>query len=102
MLGTCVNYYAPAGDAQTNRITGSTLVSEEYACVAFGKNDADYSKCGLTIADTVLIAAGMRATSQQYDHWLDLVDDMIVIGDCRRTGKIQEAMRTGYCAGMTI
>ena len=57
VLGTCVNYYVPAGDAQTNRITGSTLVSEEYACVAFGKNDADYSKSGLTIADTVLIAA---------------------------------------------
>lgn len=53
-------------------------------------------------ADTVLIAAGMRATSEKYDAWLDLVEDTLVVGDCRRTAKIQEAMRTGYCAGMTI
>lgn len=53
-------------------------------------------------ADTVLIAAGMRSTSEKYDSWLGLAEDVIVIGDCRKTAKIQDAMRAGYCAGMTI
>lgn len=53
-------------------------------------------------ADTILIAAGMRGTSRHYDAWHDLAEDIIVVGDCRRSGKILEAMRTGYCAGMTI
>lgn len=53
-------------------------------------------------ADTVLIAAGMRATSEKYDSWYELAEDVIVIGDCRRTSKIQDAMRSGYCAGLTI
>lgn len=53
-------------------------------------------------ADTVLIAAGMRGTSEKFDAWHDLAEDVIVVGDCRRSARILEAMRTGYCAGMTI
>jgi len=53
-------------------------------------------------ADTVLIAAGMRATSEKYDAWLDLAEDVVVIGDCRKSSKILDAMRTGYCAGITL
>ncbi|MDR3321280.1 MAG: FAD-dependent oxidoreductase [Synergistaceae bacterium] len=53
-------------------------------------------------ADTVLIAAGMRATSEKYDGWRDLVEDVIVVGDCRRSSNILGAMRSGYCAGITI
>ena len=53
-------------------------------------------------ADTVLVAAGMRATWEQYADWLDLAEEVIPIGDCRKAGKILEAMRTGYCAGLTI
>lgn len=53
-------------------------------------------------ADTVLLAAGSRALSEQYDSWHALAQDVIVVGDCRRSGKILEAMRTGYCAGATI
>lgn len=53
-------------------------------------------------ADTVLVAAGMRGTSEHFDSWHDLADEVIVVGDCRKASKIQEAMRTGYCAGMTI
>lgn len=53
-------------------------------------------------ADTVLLAAGMRATSEKFDAWHDLAEDVVVVGDCRRSSKILEAMRTGYCAGMTI
>ena len=53
-------------------------------------------------ADTVLIATGMRGTSEEYDSWHDLAEDVVVVGDCRRSAKVLEAMRTGYCAGMTI
>lgn len=53
-------------------------------------------------ADTVLVAAGMRATWDQYGDWHDLAEEVIPIGDCRKASKILEAMRTGYCAGLTI
>lgn len=53
-------------------------------------------------ADTVLVAAGMRATWDQYSDWHDLAEEVIPIGDCRKASKILEAMRTGYCAGLTI
>lgn len=53
-------------------------------------------------ADTVLVAAGMRGTSEHFDSWHELADEVIVVGDCRKASKILEAMRTGYCAGMTI
>lgn len=53
-------------------------------------------------ADTVLVAAGMRATSEKYDGWHELAEEVIPVGDCRKASKILEAMRTGYCAGLTI
>lgn len=53
-------------------------------------------------ADTVLYATGMKATSQQYDSWQNLACEVIPIGDCRRSARILEAMRSGYNAGMTI
>lgn len=56
----------------------------------------------LLAADSVIIAAGMRATSERYDSWQALAEDVVVIGDCRKAAKIQDAMRTGYCAGLTV
>jgi 2,4-dienoyl-CoA reductase-like NADH-dependent reductase (Old Yellow Enzyme family)/thioredoxin reductase len=53
-------------------------------------------------ADTVLVAAGMRAASEKFDCWRDLAEDVIMVGDCHRSSKILEAMRSGYCAGTTI
>lgn len=53
-------------------------------------------------ADTVLVAAGMRGTLSYFEKWNELAEEVIFVGDCRRASKIQEAMRTGYCAGMTI
>lgn len=53
-------------------------------------------------ADTVLIAAGMKGTLPQYEKWNDLAEEVIFVGDCRKASKILEAMRTGYCAGLTI
>lgn len=40
--------------------------------------------------------------SAQLDSWHELAGEVIFVGDCRKASKIQEAMRTGYCAGLTI
>ena len=53
-------------------------------------------------ADTVLIAAGMRADTEAADKWYDLADEVIAVGDSIKSGKILEAVRTGYCAGLRI
>ncbi len=53
-------------------------------------------------ADTVLVAAGMRGTLPKFDSWYELAEEVVFIGDCQKASKIQNAMRTGYCAGMTI
>lgn len=53
-------------------------------------------------ADSVLIAAGMYVDTQRFDSWYDLAEDVIFVGDCLRPGKVMEAMRTGYCAGLTV
>lgn len=53
-------------------------------------------------ADTVLVAAGMKPAVQRYSGWYDLAPEVIPIGDSRKAGKILEAMRTGYCAGLTV
>ena len=63
--------------------------------------DADGTEL-LLEADTVLVAAGMRGISAQLDSWHELAGEVIFVGDCRKASKIQEAMRTGYCAGLTI
>lgn len=53
-------------------------------------------------ADTVIVAAGMRGTLPHFMDWNELVEEVIFIGDCRKASKIQDAMRTGYCAGLTV
>lgn len=53
-------------------------------------------------ADTVLVAAGMKGTLPKYEKWHELAEEVIFVGDCRKAAKILEAMRTGYCAGVTI
>lgn len=53
-------------------------------------------------ADTVLVAAGMRGTAERFDSWRELAEDLIFVGDCRKSSKILDAVRTGYCAGLTI
>lgn len=53
-------------------------------------------------ADTVLVAAGMRPCSAQPESWFGLAEEVIPVGDCHKAAKILEAMRTGYCAGLTV
>ncbi len=53
-------------------------------------------------ADSVLIATGMKGTAEKYDPWMNLAEEVIVVGDCRKSATVLEAMRSGYCAGLTI
>ena len=53
-------------------------------------------------ADTVLIATGMTEDNDMFSEWDKLVPDLRIIGDCERTARIMEAVRSGYCAGYSI
>lgn len=53
-------------------------------------------------ADTVLIATGMTEDNDMLSEWDKLVPDLRIIGDCERTARIMEAVRSGYCAGYSI
>ena len=43
-----------------------------------------------------VVVEGALAALQEKDDF-----EVIFVGDCRKASKIQEAMRTGYCAGLT-
>jgi hypothetical protein len=53
-------------------------------------------------ADTVILAAGMKAlTKEAYALGADVVD-FSVLGDAVKPGKIQDATRTGFFAAMNL
>ena len=54
------------------------------------------------LADTILIATGMRSNNEMLGEWEKLVPELRVVGDCSHSARIMEAMRSGYCAGYTI
>lgn len=47
-------------------------------------------------ADTVVCALGFRSPYDKVDELADLVEEYYVIGDCKKVGKIYDAMNTGY------
>lgn len=54
-------------------------------------------------ADTVLLAAGMKALTAEVDELRKAdVKDVIIIGDCLKPKKVMEAVRGGYDAAMNI
>lgn len=85
-------------DAVTSYCSAKVLSIEDNGVKIVDKDGTEK----LLEADTVLIATGMRGTLPQYMNWNELAEEVIFVGDCRKASKIQEAMRTGYCAGMTI
>lgn len=85
-------------DAVTSYCSAKVLSIEDHGVKIVDKDGTEK----LLEADTVLIATGMRGTLPQYMNWNELAEEVIFVGDCRKASKIQEAMRTGYCAGMTI
>lgn len=53
-------------------------------------------------ADTVILAAGMRALSEEAYALGQSVTDFTVIGDAVKPGKIQDATRTGFFGAMNL
>ena len=53
-------------------------------------------------ADTVLVAAGMKANNAMVAQWEPLVPELRIVGDCASAARIMDATRSGYCAGHTI
>ena len=49
-------------------------------------------------ADTVVLAAGMKADSEQVNQLRTIVPQTYVIGDCNQAGKIMRAVRDAYDA----
>jgi 2,4-dienoyl-CoA reductase-like NADH-dependent reductase (Old Yellow Enzyme family)/NADPH-dependent 2,4-dienoyl-CoA reductase/sulfur reductase-like enzyme len=53
-------------------------------------------------ADTVIIAIGRVPLNDDAESLRELVPDFAIVGDCRRVGKIKDAVREGYSAAMNI
>lgn len=49
-------------------------------------------------ADTVVLAAGMKADSEQVNQLRTIIPQTYVIGDCNQAGKIMRAVRDAYDA----
>jgi len=52
--------------------------------------------------DSVVLAVGMRSSSETYEAMLDCAVDVIPVGDCIQPGTFQQASRTGYHAALDI
>jgi 2,4-dienoyl-CoA reductase-like NADH-dependent reductase (Old Yellow Enzyme family)/thioredoxin reductase len=53
-------------------------------------------------ADTVVLAAGMRAKRAQAEEFRSCAPEYIPIGDCVKAAQVTEAIRAGYDAAITI
>lgn len=53
-------------------------------------------------ADTVVCALGFTSPYDKVDALTDLVDEYYVIGDCKKVGKIYDAMNTGYYSALLV
>lgn len=53
-------------------------------------------------ADTVVLAAGMRARTSEVDELLSAALYVFPIGDCVRAATVEQAMRSAYTAALTL
>jgi hypothetical protein len=59
-------------------------------------------KAALFEADTIIVAVGYRARTGLVDSLRAEAPEFIAIGDCLKAGRVLQAVRTGYDAGMAI
>lgn len=71
------------------------IVSEGVLCEQDGKEI-------LVEADSVVCALGFRSPYDKVDELTDLVDEYYVIGDCKKVGKIYDAINTGYYSALHV
>ncbi len=82
-----------------DRVTIHTLT----CCKEITENEVicDTSEGPLSIpSDTVLLAAGMKAKSEEADKLTIPGIQTIRIGDCQKAGQVKDAVRSGYDAAM--
>ena len=53
-------------------------------------------------ADTVVCALGFKSPFEKVDALTDCVDEYYILGDCRKVGKIYDAINTGYYTGLRV
>ena len=53
-------------------------------------------------ADTVVCALGFKSPWDQVDALTELVDEYYIIGDCKKVGKIYDAMNTAYYSALRV
>ena len=52
--------------------------------------------------DTVVCALGFASPYDKVDALADLVDEYHIIGDCRKVGKIYDAVNNGYYSALLV
>ena len=56
----------------------------------------------LVEADTVVCALGFRAPYDKVDELANLAEETYIIGDCKKVGKIYDAMNTAYYSALLV
>lgn len=71
------------------------ITSEGVVCEADGKE--------FTVqADSIVCALGFKSPYDEVDKLTDIVDEYYIIGDCKKVGKIYDAMNTGYYLALLV
>lgn len=71
------------------------ITSDGVVCEADGKE--------FTLqADSIVCALGFKSPYDEVDKLTDIVDEYYIIGDCKKVGKIYDAMNTGYYSALLV
>ncbi len=116
-LGKCVtilemqNEYAPEAKPcykagviaqvkkyQLNILTGARCREVKEHCVTYEKDGTVLSACG----DTILYAVGMQSENRVYFDLAGKAPHVQMIGDCKKVGKVDGCIHSGFFAAMDI
>lgn len=81
-----------------NIITGATCKEVTCSGVTYEKDGKEFIASG----DTVLYAVGMKSCEQPYFDMYDKAPFVYEIGDCKKVGKVDGAIHSGFFAAMDI
>ena len=81
-FGNCIGLYdTNEAYKDKNKIENCTLVSDTYGCLCYNGSEADFSKTGITITNTKLIAANPEGESVFNKEGTTTVSGRIVLGE---------------------
>ena len=101
---TAIHYYSMLQEAWENEpnfhgITGAKVAAIKDDCVEY--TDQDGNTCSVP-ADSVVMSAGMRPTTDLALSFYGCAKEFYMIGDCKKAATIQQAMRAAYSTAMRI